>query len=44
MLSSAGIVALLASRRLGPLPPALPVDLAAGINRETLAQGGPAPG
>lgn len=44
MLSSAGIVALLASRRLGSLPPALPVYLTAGKSRETLAHGGPALG
>jgi MFS family permease len=44
LLAGAGILALLASRRLDPVPPALPVDPDTVTTRDTIALGGPAPG
>ena len=39
-----GLFALRRARRLGPVPPARPVDPTAGTARDAIALGGPAPG
>jgi len=44
LLAGIGVVALLASRRLGPLPPAPAIDPADGTTRDAIALRGPAPG